>query len=151
MFSKKDKMTTINRQYVLPKKKSSHNIISKKRCILIKARNKDDNYYENHQVFQHKNAVYQNVVNVEEIDDYLEAVKKMKKEDKDDYFMAHGLDYDRCCEYINVVKYQNRCWKKQYNNKHFNSQKQNLPLFAIPYWKLLYGFMFIYYIIKDDI
>ena len=141
---KKVKMTSINLKYLLPKTKSSYTIISKKRCILIKARNKDDNYYENHQVFQHKNAVYQNDVNVEEIDDYLEAVKKMKKEDKDDYFMAYGLDYDRCFEYINVVKYQNRCWQKPYNKVN----KQDIIASGR---RIFNGIVFIYYFIKNEV
>ena len=83
----------------------------KQRCFALKANRKDKHHYVNYQVFQHENVIYNHDVNICDVDDNFEAVCKLKKTDKVDYFMSQGLDYDRCYEYIHIVKYLNRCWK----------------------------------------
>lgn len=118
-----------------------------KRCFCVRAKGQDD--YENYQVFQHKHKVYDNNVNVDEVNDHLEAVHKLKKEDKDDYFMSNGLDYNRCYEYINVVKYLNRCWRTASKSvENDNNKKWNL---TIPGWSIIGILAFMYYFVKDDI
>ena len=114
------------------------------KCNHVKATSKDE--YENYQVFQHKHIVFSQSVDVHEVDDHLEAVTKLKKEDKSDHFMSHGLDYDRCYEYINVVKYLNRCWKSSHNHEYnvFNKTK-----FIDPCSTVICVIAFIYHYVKD--
>lgn len=142
--------------YLSPKIKHHNNKHVRKRCIAFKANEKDDCNYENYQVFQHKNITYNNNVSIRDVDDHLEAVHKLKKTDKDDYFMSHGLDYDRCYEYINIVKYLNRCWTMKHNN--MSSYKENdhnkingKHTFLVPGWTILGVIAFVYYFVKDDL
>lgn len=131
----------------------------KKRYIALKADKKDEPHYENYQVFQHQNIIYNDNVNVNisDVDDHLEATCKLKKTDKDDYFMSHGLDYDRCYEYINIVKYFNRCWEV----RHFNQNTKRMtndniknterhPAFVAGL-TILSVISFVYYFVKEDL
>lgn len=135
-------MKMISNKYLSPRLKFVNRPIRKR--FIIKAHQND---YENYQIFQHKDTTYNNNVNINDVDDHLEAVSKLKKEDKDDYFMAHGLDYDRCYEYINIIKYLNRCWKLRYNGslqKNDNKESKNKPIFA-PLYTIIGIIAFVYY------
>lgn len=162
--SQQGEMKMMYNQYLLPKlspKKYYNNPFVKKslcskRYIALKANGKDEFQYENYQVFQHKNIHFKNNVTIRDVDDYLEAVYKLKKTDKDDYFMSHGLDYDRCYEYINIVKYLNRCWKMKHNHMKNENEIDNNKItdkhpFLIPGWTILGVIAFIYYFVKDDL
>lgn len=131
-------------KYMLPKPMQFIRVYAKKRLVLTRAKNKDNYHYENYQVFQHEHLMHNDNITIEDVDDYLEAVKKLKKEDKNDYFMAHGLDYDRCYEYVNVVRYQNRCWQKPYNKVN----KQDIIASGR---RIFNGIVFIYYFIKNEV
>lgn len=120
--------------------------------IKAKRRDYDEKYeHENYQVFQHKNIIYNHDININDVDDHLEAVQKLKVADKEDYFMANGMDYTRCSEYINIVKYLNRCWhmtymtqaQKQENGSYNN--KQNVAR-----WSIIGVIAFIYYYVQDN-
>jgi hypothetical protein len=151
-------MNIISNKYVL------HNLTLKvynkryvkKRYIALKANENDECHYENYQVFQHQHITYNDNVNIKDVDDHLEAVHKLKKTDKDDYFMSHGLDYDRCYEYINIVKYLNRCWKVKKKRmdtmKTTDDNKQGKQnSFFVPGWTILGVIAFIYHFVKDDL
>lgn len=132
----------ISSKYLSPRLKIC-NVPIKKRSF-VKAHEND---YENYQIFQHKNIKVNNNINIHDVDDHLEAVSKLKKKDKDDYFTAHGLDYDRCYEYINIIKYLNRCWKMRYNDnlqKNNNIESNNKP-FVIPLCVIIGVIAFVYY------
>lgn len=131
---------------LLPRFKERQIKLGNRRCFHIRANGKDE--YENYQVFQHKHIVYDNNVDIKEVDEHLEVVKKLNKEDKDDYFMSNGLDYDRCYEYINVVKYLNRCLttaSKIIKNDNSKSWK-----IKVPGWSIIGILAFMYYFVKDD-
>lgn len=143
----------ISIQYLSPKLPFKYNnSYCKKRVIALKANKKDECDYENYQIFQHQNITYNNNVNIKDVDDHLEAVRKLRKTDKDDYFMSHGLDYDRCYEYINIVKYLNRCWKIKHSHvrNDDNNKITGKHQFLVPGWTILGVIAFIYYFIKDD-
>jgi len=151
-------MNIISHKYVLPNLtlKVYNNRYVRKRYIGLKANENDECHYENYQVFQHQHITYNDNVNIKDVDDHLEAVHKLKKTDKDDYFMSQGLDYDRCYEYINIVKYLNRCWKVK--NKRMgtmkttddNKQSKQNPFF-VPGWTILGVIAFVYHFVKDDL
>jgi hypothetical protein len=140
----------MNITYTKPQLKHTFKSLRKrngnKRCYYVRAKGNDE--YENYQVFQHKHHVFNQSVDIEEVNDYLEAAQKLKKEDKDDYFMSNGLDYDRCYEYINVVKYLNRCLIIASKSEKQDEKKWN---FKVPGLGVLGILAFIYYFVKDDI
>lgn len=142
-------MKMISYQYSFPKL-NYYNKTVKKRWIVLKA---NENHHENYQVFQHRDTVYNDNVNIKDVEDHLEAVHKLSKTDKDDYFMSQGLDYDRCYEYINIVKYLNRCWKTKHNPIENTKLLDNTKLnpFIIPGWTILVVIAFIYYSVKDKL
>lgn len=150
-------MMISNSLSVKPKHLLYNHKVRKQRCSYIKAKGKDEECdHENYQVFQHKNITYNHHVNLQDIDDHLDAVHKLKKEDKEEYFMANGLDYNRCYEYINVVKYLNRCWRTTYKNTESNKQSsksdnKDHKKFIVPGWSIIGIFAFIYYVVKDDL
>jgi hypothetical protein len=127
--------------------KISKKQVTVKRCFYIKAKEKDE--YENYQVFQHKHALYNDNIHIEEVDEHLDAVQKLEKEDKDDYFMSYGLDYDRCYEYINVIKYLNRCLTTASKSEERDNNKKEK--FRFPGWSIIGFLAFMYYFVKDDI
>lgn len=121
----------------------------RKRCISTQA---NGHHHENYQVFQHKNITYNHDINIQDVEDHLDAVHKLKKTDKDDYFMSHGLDYDRCYEYINIVKYLNRCWiMRQTAKQNDDNRIHRLIPFIPPGWTILGVIAFVYYFVKDDL
>jgi hypothetical protein len=131
--------------------KERHIKLGNRRCFYIRAKREDE--YENYCVFQHKHIVYHHHdIHTEEVDDHLEAAYKMNKEDKDDYFMSNGLDYDRCYEYINVVKYLNRCLKTASKNVEHDSEFQDNHKWKFPFpgWSILVILGFVYHFVKDD-
>jgi len=83
--------------------------------VKARARRRHRDEYECHTVFQ--SAIAQRIdaslITLQDVDDHLEAVKRLKDSDKEDYFLANGMDYNRCYEYVNVVKYMNRCYNKK--------------------------------------
>lgn len=120
------------------------------RRFYVKAQSKDE--YENYQVFQHKHMVFDQSTDVHEVDDHLEAVVRLRKADKDDHFMSHGLDYDRCYEYINVVKYLNKCWGTPNIHHHNHTHKDNKKVLPVPPgWTIICVIAFIYHFVKDDV
>ncbi len=128
-----------------------------KRCFHTKAKDKEEHEYEHYQVFQHKDVTYNQNINIEDVDDHLQAVYRLKREDKEDYFMSNGLDYDRCYKYINVVKFLNRCWQKTpYNNTknimyNNDDSKNKANRIVLSSWSIFSIVAFIYYFVKDDI
>lgn len=81
----------------------------------VKARARRREVYECHTVFQSTIAhrIDASPITLQDVDDHLAAVKRLKDCDKEDYFSAHGMDYKRCYEYVNIVKYMNRCYNKR--------------------------------------
>jgi hypothetical protein len=143
-------MKTINNKRLLPSATYYKKKYVKKRHIALKANEKD--HYENYQVFQHEHITYNNDVNIKDVDEHLEAAHKLKKTDKDDYFMSQGLDYDRCYEYINIVKYLNRCWKVKNDSKKIDHNKKiDLKPFFVPGWTIIGIIAFVYHFINDDL
>lgn len=148
-------INTSKRNYVKMNSVSLPRRIYKKRCFHTKA--KEENEYENYQVFQHKDVTYNQNINIEDVDDHLQAVHKLKTEDKEDYFMSNGLDYNRCYEYINVVRFLNRCWRTSYSNTNTKTKiytkdsKNKANRFVLSGWSIVGIVAFIYYIVKDDI
>lgn len=142
-------MRMICNQYLLPKLPSNYyNNTLNRRYTALKANKKDGHHYENYQVFQHQNITYNDDVNIKDVEDHLEAVHRLKKTDKDDYFMSHGLDYDRSYEYINIVKYLNRCFNLRNKHISYNDKLKSNPAQGCT---ILSIFTFIYYYVKDDL
>lgn len=131
---------------LLPQMKKKHFMFGNRKFYYTRAKGKDD--YENYQVFQHKHIVYHQDIHIEEVDNHLETVYKLAKEDKDDYFMSNGLDYDRCYEYINIVKYLNRCLTVASKSDEKDNNKKEK--FRLPGWSVIGVLAFIYYCVKDD-
>lgn len=112
---------------------------------------KDKN--EKHQVFQSEFTTYDNNISINEVESHLEATKKLTRTEKEEYFFALGLDYYRCNEYINIVKYLNRCFQKPYletnktidaeTNIDLNNQLEISNVFSI--WGLFSILMIILY------
>lgn len=104
-------MTLGQKQTMTKRWHSTHLKVGQKRhcSVLVKARRSEA--YECHTVFQSSHVL--GPITIQDVDDHMAAVKHLKDRDKLDYFSAHGMDYKRCDEYINVVKYLNRCYNKK--------------------------------------
>ena len=85
--------------------------------VKVTARHKDG--YECNTVFQSSSnkRVDTSFITIQDVEDHLHACQRLKDTDKEDYFLALGMDYKRCSEYINIVKYMNRCYSKS-NKTH---------------------------------
>lgn len=93
-----------------------------RRTIKVIAKYKND--YEHHTVFQSssRHGATRSMVTLQDVDDHLNAVERLKDSDKEDYFLAHGMDYKRCRQYVNIVKYMNRCFDKTTKTSKFSDK-----------------------------